>query len=90
MVNRALSAKSRKNDHDSLKFSSANLSALSGLVVARRNALLDGSEKNSSQLETVPVGRLSESGNDQVSLGGSNRKQDEDNFVGQPQVRVWI
>ncbi|KAG0484652.1 hypothetical protein HPP92_008543 [Vanilla planifolia] len=86
LANQGQWTKARKNDDHALKLSSAaNLSTLSGLVAARRNAFLDGNERNGSQLEnTAPSGRLSESGNahserryDQQYHGGSHRKEDE-------------
>ncbi|KAI0522540.1 hypothetical protein KFK09_004920 [Dendrobium nobile] len=93
LVNRGQWATARKNDDASLKLSSAaNLSSLSGLVAARRNAFLDVSERNSSQLEnTGASGRLSESGNerlerryDQLYHGVSQRKEDEsDSYINQ-------
>lgn len=91
LVNRVQWARSRKSDNEALKVSSPNPPELSGLVAARRNAFIDGYERNNSQLESVaPAGRLSEFGidhpvYDQMSLGGSHRKQDEDNHIGQPQ-----
>ncbi|PKU72754.1 putative serine/threonine-protein kinase [Dendrobium catenatum] len=93
LVNRGQWATARKNDDAALKLSSAaNLSSLSGLVAARRNAFLDASERNSSQLEnTGASGRLSESGNerlerryDQLYHGVSQRKEDEsDSYMNQ-------
>ncbi|KAK8936379.1 putative serine/threonine-protein kinase [Platanthera zijinensis] len=94
LVNRGQWVRPRKNDNDAQKLSTANLSELSSLVAARRKAFMDGGERNHSQLESVaPAGRLSESGNDhpdriydQISLGGSHRKQDEKNScIAQPQ-----
>lgn len=67
LVHRSAWTKARKNEDDAPKISTgADLSALSGLVAARRNLLSDDRREKlgTSQLEaTQPVGRLLESGN---------------------------
>ncbi|KAL0925102.1 hypothetical protein M5K25_003411 [Dendrobium thyrsiflorum] len=93
VVSRGQQAKSRKKDDDLLRLAAAaNLAGLSSLVAASRNALLDGSERNDSQLEnTTPDARLSESGNDHSDIrfaqaypGGSHLKEDErDSYMNQ-------
>lgn len=93
LANRGRWATARKNDAAPVKLSSAaNLSSLSGLVAARRNAFLDVGERNGFQLEnTTGSGRLSESGNDhserrydQLYHGVSQRKEDEsDSYMNQ-------
>ena len=92
LVNRSQWTKARKNDDGTPKISAiANLSALSGLVAARRNLLPDdGSEKIADHSEAAaPSGRFSESGNDptdnvrkydqlyHMHAAGSQRREDD-------------
>ncbi|KAK1275529.1 putative serine/threonine-protein kinase [Acorus gramineus] len=93
LVHRSAWAKVRKNEDDTSKVpSGANLSALSGLVAARRSVLSDDArEKAGPQPDAMtPSGRFSESGNDASEsmrkheqlfrahgLSGSQRKEDD-------------
>ncbi|KAG1330247.1 putative serine/threonine-protein kinase [Cocos nucifera] len=81
LVHRSQWSKARKNEDDIPKVNAvANLSALSGLVAARRN-----SEKIGAHLEeAAPAGRLSESGNEPSDATRKyaqiyHRKEDERN-----------
>ncbi|PKA64476.1 putative serine/threonine-protein kinase [Apostasia shenzhenica] len=88
LVNQGQWAKATRRGDDALKKSStANLSALSNLMASRRNSLMDGSERNGSQLElAAPSGRFSDSQNDRADRkvghlyrGGSQRKENDTN-----------
>lgn len=76
LVSRGQRANVRRNDDDLLKLSStANLSALSGLLAASRNSLGNGVERSDSQLENnTPGGRLSE----------SQRREEKDSYLNKP------